>query len=54
MSGASVDAGAALALAGAYGVDARAAATLIAQAAHGVAAGVAKRSEGGPATDEDQ
>jgi hypothetical protein len=45
MSGASVDAGAALALAGAYGVDGRAAAYLITQASRGIAAGVAKRGE---------
>lgn len=43
MAGASVDAGAALALAGAYGVDGRAAAFLIAQAASGISAGQAKR-----------
>ncbi|MBS7792167.1 hypothetical protein KTR66_19365 [Roseococcus sp. SDR] len=43
MGGASVDAGAALALAGAFGVDGRAAAFLIAQSARGIAAGQAKR-----------
>lgn len=43
MGGASIDAGAALALAGAFGVDGRAAAYLIAQSASGIAAGQAKR-----------
>lgn len=48
MAGASVDTGAALALAGAFGVDARAAAYLITQATRGIAAGTAKRNEAAP------
>ena len=47
MGGASVDAGAALALAGVFGVEGRAAGYLITQAARGIATGVAKRCEGG-------
>jgi len=48
MSGASVDAGCALALSGAFGVQPGAAAYLITQASRGIAAGAAKRStEGG-------
>ena len=43
MAGASVDVGAALALAAAFGVEGRAAAYLITQAALGIAVGVAKR-----------
>ena len=46
MAGASVDAGAALALSSAFGVDGRCAAYLITQASRGIAAGVGKRGEG--------
>ena len=46
MAGVSVDAGTALALAAAFGVEGRAAAYLITQAARGIAAGVAKGREG--------
>jgi hypothetical protein len=48
MAGASVDAGAALALAGAFGVEGRAAGYLITQASRGIAAGSAKRGEASP------
>ena len=48
MAGASVDAGAALALAGAFGVEGRAAAYLITQAALGIVVGVAKRGKISP------
>ncbi|UPY37219.1 hypothetical protein [Sediminicoccus sp. KRV36] len=47
MAGASVDAGAALALAAAFGVDGRAAAYLITQATRGIAAGLAKGRDAG-------
>lgn len=46
LAGASVDAAAALALAGAYGVAPGAAAYLIAQAGRGIAAGMAKGRDG--------
>ena len=46
MAGVSVDAGAALALAGAFGVEGRWAAYLITQASRGIAAGIAKGREG--------
>ena len=45
MAGASVDVGAALALAAAFGVEGRAAAYLIMPAARGIVAGVAKHRE---------
>jgi hypothetical protein len=48
MAGASVDVGAALALAAAFGVEGRAAAYLIMQAARGIAVGGAKRGEISP------
>ena len=48
MAGASVDAGAALALAAAFGVAPRTAGYLITQAARGIAAGAAKRGEASP------
>lgn len=54
MGGASVDAGCALALAGAFDVEARAAAFLITQASRGIAAGAAKRGEASPQDGEDQ
>ena len=47
MAGVSVDAGAALALAAAFGVEGRWAAYLITQATRGIAAGVAKGRDGG-------
>ena len=46
MAGVSVAAGAALALAAAFGVEGRTAAYLITQAARGIAAWVARRGEG--------
>lgn len=46
MAGASVDVGAALALAAAFGVQGRVAAYLITQASRGIAAGLAKGCEG--------
>lgn len=52
MAGASVDTGAALALAGAFGVEGRAAAYLITQASRGIAAGVSKRGEAAPDGEE--
>lgn len=48
MGGASVDAGAALALAGAYGVTGPLAAFLIGEASRGILAGIAKSRDGGP------
>lgn len=54
MGGASVDAGAALALAGAYGVAPRAAGYLITQAARGIAAGAAKRGEASPEAESEE
>jgi hypothetical protein len=47
MAGASVDTGAALALAGAFGLEGRVAAYLITQAARGIAAGMAKGRDAG-------
>ena len=47
MAGVSVDAGTALALAAAFGVEGRAAAYLITQAARGISAGVAKGRDRG-------
>lgn len=47
MAGVSVDAGAALALAAAFGVEGRWAAYLITQVSRGIAAGVAKGRDGG-------
>ena len=46
MAGVSVDAGTALSLAAAFGVEGRWAAFLITQASRGIAAGVARRHEG--------
>lgn len=47
MAGVSVDAGTALALAGAFGVKGRWVAYLVTQASRGIAAGVARRGEAG-------
>ncbi len=48
MAGVSVDAGSALALASAFGVEGRTAAYLITQASRGIATGMAKRNEVSP------
>lgn len=53
MGGATVDAGAALALAREYGVAGPAAAHLVTQAARGIMAGTAKRGEASPEGEAD-